>query len=181
VKKGAHATYSLVDMKRTLFLGNGSPKLSFTDLNPPVIREIVLKKGQLFKEAAVETLWQNRGHHLLLDQLPMGVELVDLLTWLDQEAPRDALLLFPLDLLHPSALPMGGAWVPVVRKGDKSALLQYFLLLEMEPLVKGVAIEEGFEEEEIALFLDPFAEKKGAFSLLNLKKERPLNSLSSVV
>ncbi len=167
-------------MKRTLFVGESCADLPFTDPCPHLIREVLVRKKQLLKEAAAEALWSNRGYHLFLDKLPFGVDLVDTLVWLEQEAPRDAFLLFPLEQLHPSALPKNGPWIPVVRKG-KASLLQYFLLLEIEPMVRGVAIDSGFEKEEIALFLDPFGEKKGAFSVLNLKKEMPLNSLGSVI
>ena len=167
-------------MKRTLYLGDNPPNLPFTDPRPLILQNIALKKNQLFKEAAALTLWENRGHHLLLDSLPQGIEWIDTLKWLYQETPPDALLLFPLEVLHPSALPKNGPWIPVLKKGKKS-LLQYLLLLDMEPLIKGIAIEQGFEKEEIALFLDPFTEKKGFFSLLNLDKESPINSISSLL
>lgn len=167
-------------MKRTLYLGPNSPNLPFTDPTPLILRQFPLQKNQLFKEAAAQALWDHRGHHLLLEELPQGVEWVDTLKWLYQEVPPNAFLLFPLEKLHPAHLPKNGPWVPVLKKG-KPPLLQYMLLLDMAPAIQGIAVDEGFGHNEMALFLDPFTEKKGMFSLLNLVKENPFSSLDSVL
>jgi hypothetical protein len=169
-------------MKRTLFLGEGQTfGLPFSDVNPPILftREIVVEKGMLFKEAAGEALWERRGVHLFLqpEELPLGATLLDTLVWLDQEAPSDTLLLFPLKSLHPRELPREGAWVPVVEEGE-SPLLIYYLLLEMKEIIRGIAIKGGnFSEDKLKLLLDPITKNEGAFSLLSLKGTNYLDKL----
>ena len=152
-------------MKRTLFLGSSPSDLSFSDPAPTVcsVSDVKLQNGKLFKEGAEELLWEMRGSHLFLDPslLPPGVSLLDTLLWLDQTAPRDALLLYPIKSVHSSSLPEGGPWIPVVQKGD-SPLPIYYLLLEMKDSIKGVAIKgEGVDEKTISLWLDPFITNKG--------------------